>query len=151
MVCQRPAARDLGGRQETTMKKELDEALCHDFPLLYADRNESMKQSLMCFGFEVGDGWYGIIHELSEKLEAMIAAQPADKQHLFRALQVKEKFGTLRFYMTASTDEMNSAISHAEQLSAVTCADCGLPAQQEPRSGWWSTLCDRCAEDRDKR
>ena len=58
------------------MKKELDEQLCKDFPLLYADRCAPMNQSAMFWGFEVGDGWEPIMRRLSEKLEAMIAALP---------------------------------------------------------------------------
>jgi len=53
------------------VKKELDEALCKDFPLLYRDRNASMRSTCMCWGFP-GDGWEPIIRELSEKLEGMI-------------------------------------------------------------------------------
>lgn len=55
------------------MKKELDDKLCQDFPLLYTDRHASLKESLMPFGFECGDGWYELIYNLSIKLEAIIS------------------------------------------------------------------------------
>jgi hypothetical protein len=41
---------------------------------------------------------------ISTKLEADIAALPADEQPNYKASQVKEKFGTLRFYLTMGTD-----------------------------------------------
>jgi hypothetical protein len=43
------------------MRKELDEALCAKYPLVFKDRNENMMHTAMCWGFECGDGWYNII------------------------------------------------------------------------------------------
>ena len=46
------------------MKKELDEALCAKYPLIFADRNKPMTQTAMCWGFSCGDGWYNILDVL---------------------------------------------------------------------------------------
>ena len=46
------------------MKKELDEALCAKYPLIFRDRHENMQVTCMCWGFEHGDGWYNIIDVL---------------------------------------------------------------------------------------
>jgi hypothetical protein len=43
------------------MKKELDEALCAKYPLIFRDRHANMQTTAMCWGFECGDGWYNII------------------------------------------------------------------------------------------
>jgi hypothetical protein len=128
------------------MTPELDEALVRDFPNLYRDRNASMQVTCMCWGFP-GDGWEPLIRELSEKLETMILALPEDGRHHVRASQVKEKFGTLRFYMSAETDEMSAAIREAERKSAVTCEICGQPGKSR-EGGWILTLCDKCQEKR---
>ena len=50
------------------MRKELDEALCAKYPLIFRDRNENMQNTAMCWGFECGDGWYNIIDILCGKL-----------------------------------------------------------------------------------
>ena len=55
-----------------------------------------------------------------------------------RAAQVKEKFGTLRFYMTHSTEEMDKIIGDAVQQSASTCEICGRPGHPQ-RRGWLYT------------
>lgn len=60
-----------------------------------------------------------------------------------RASQVKEKFGTLRFYMTGSTDEMEAIITEAERRSAVTCEECGKPGKLVG-GGWVYTRCREC-------
>ena len=54
------------------MKKELDDKLVGEFPLLYKDRNASMQVTAMCWGFACGDGWFDIIWDLSSKLEPVI-------------------------------------------------------------------------------
>lgn len=46
------------------MRKELDEALCAKYPLIFADRNKPMTETAMCWGFECGDGWYNLIDVL---------------------------------------------------------------------------------------
>ena len=46
------------------MKRQLDEALCAKYPLIFKDRNADMRTTAMCWGFEVGDGWYNIIDVL---------------------------------------------------------------------------------------
>lgn len=60
-----------------------------------------------------------------------------------RAAQVKQKFGTLRFYMTSGTDEMYKLINEAEHKSARTCEECGLPGKLRT-TGWRVVNCDSC-------
>lgn len=126
------------------MKKELDEKLCTDFPNLFADRHASMKMTCMCWGFP-GDGWYGIIREAAEKLEPLIVAYRKENPDADfpRASQVKEKFGTMRFYMTMETDEMSKIIEDVENKSAETCEECGKKGKLRT-GGWLRTLCAKC-------
>jgi hypothetical protein len=56
--------------------------------------------------------------------------------------QVKEKYGTLRFYC-AGTAAIQKYIHLAERLSSVTCEDCGKPGKAND-SGWIPTQCDAC-------
>ena len=65
------------------------------------------------------------------------------------ASQVKEKFGTLRFYYYGGDDVVSGIERMAESMSAVTCETCGAPGV--PRSGGWiQTLCDTHAEGREE-
>jgi hypothetical protein len=129
------------------MNRKLDELLCQEFPLLYADRHADMRTTCMCWGFDVGDGWFSIILGLSRRLEELISALPEGERGGYRASQVKEKFGGLRFYMTGQTDEMDTLIDAAEDASLVTCERCGQPGK--PRnSGWIRTLCEKCDLER---
>ena len=54
--------------------------------------------------------------------------------------QVKEKFGTLRFYYSGGDDYIRGLVSMAESMSGVTCEECGKPGTQTP-GGWIKTVC----------
>jgi hypothetical protein len=65
------------------------------------------------------------------------------------ASQVKEKFGTLRFYYYGGDDIVSGIERMAESMTAVTCEKCGAPGK--PRSGGWiQTLCEEHAEGREE-
>jgi len=54
--------------------------------------------------------------------------------------QVKEKFGTLRFYYSGGDEYIAGLVSMAESMSGVTCEECGKPGTQTP-GGWIKTVC----------
>lgn len=62
------------------------------------------------------------------------------------AMQVKEKFGTLRFYYSGGDDIVRGIERMADSMSAVMCEECGAPGRSR-RGGWIRTLCDTHAEE----
>jgi hypothetical protein len=62
------------------------------------------------------------------------------------AAQVKEKFGTLRFYYDGGDDVIQGMVRMAESMSAVMCEDCGAPGRLREGS-WVRTLCDHHYEN----
>lgn len=85
-------------------------------------------------GFSVGPGWNDIILDLHKQL---LKENPD-----YAILQVKEKFGTLRYYTNRMTSEGQLAIAQAENFSGVTCEECGRPGSLRDDDGWIVTLCD---------
>lgn len=76
-----------------------------------------------------------------------------------KVVQVKEKFGTLRFYyafpegevVDAPTKELvSSLIRAAERLSSVMCDVCCGPGKYRNDRSWVRTLCDEHAAKRDE-
>jgi len=128
------------------MKQELDEKLTMDFPILYQDRNEDMTKTCMCWGFP-GDGWYLLIRELSEKIENY---NRKNKNNPVIAVQVKEKFGGLRFYVGSAPSWIHDLISEAEEKSYTICEFCGEKGKLRSDLGWIITLCDACYIERKK-
>ncbi len=253
------------------MRKELQDKLFSEFPLLYGDRTKSMQVTLMCWGISCSDGWFDLLYEASKKMEPVIQkikeknkqsdcytcgckyyehrSMPSGERlcrviHRFpyvvsghsrgvcipqwkrdmiqawtnewnykkpgkskvsrngrfkrllkifgrllkddwkytkyrwlarrlykyinrglgllykaglhykkpcycntyesfypRAVQVKEKYGTLRFYMSHCNDEIDEAIRTAEDKSETTCETCGSTGELR-NTGWLVTLCD---------
>lgn len=121
------------------MKRELDEALVKDFPMLYRDRYADMRTTAMCWGFECGDGWEPLIRDLSAKITRLAKLEGIE----VHASQIKEKYGTLRFYTTNSSDLIEDIIAYAEHRSAYICEVCGKDGELND-SGWLSVRCEEC-------
>lgn len=144
------------------MKQELDQLLCEKYPKMMVNRDKSMMETCMCWGFECGDGWFTILDQLMGNIQHHIdwkekqrgwairfnsTAPPEDMRPVPDVIpqvtldQVKEKFGTLRFYYQGGDDEISGMVRMAESMSAVTCEQCGNPGTTGGQ-GWISTLCE---------
>lgn len=101
------------------------------------------------WGFEHGDGWSPLISMLCARLDAILQTCPGA---CLNVLQVKEKFGTLRFYyeLSGASDEVADAIDEAVELataaSASLCERCGCKGVtvQKNSKGWFSNVCADC-------
>ena len=175
------------------MKTELQQKIFDKYPKIFGDRTKPMTETCMCWGLEVGDGWYDLIDILCEALTntytTSIELDEEDGKRLgiesynfnekssyyftieppqVKASQVKEKFGTLRFYHyfehnkdviflleTGKYPQLKEAcdrfsnyvdgiIHFAEIASGRTCEATGqsgeLHASGGTRSGWLKTL-----------
>jgi len=121
------------------VNEALSKKLFDDFPRLYRNRHESSMQR----GFECGDGWFELIYKLSQDIETVareIGLQP-DSPDWPMCRQVKEKLGTIRFYVFNCHDERISAlIDSAYEQSCKTCEYCGKPGVLVTDGGI-ATLC----------
>jgi len=79
----------------------------------------------IAFGFECGDGWFDILLDFSKKMQAYFDTQSENFIKSVYAVQIKEKFGFLRIYLTAENDVVSSYIKEAMQRSRTTCEVCG--------------------------
>jgi hypothetical protein len=119
------------------MKPEYESYLLKKFPKLYTGvdiNNKDAKHPFELFGFECGDGWFRLILWLSRYLQDYIDKQnswaekyPDTHQKVDQVVvaQVKEKFGTLRFYTDGGNERTQSVISFAEYLSGYICETTG--------------------------
>jgi hypothetical protein len=172
------------------MKTELQEKIFNKYPKIFGDRTKPMTETCMCWGLEVGDGWYDLIDVLCEALTntytTSLELDEEDGKRLgvepyidrdgkasyyfkveppqVKASQVKEKYGTLRFYHYLEFDEaiisllesekypdlqktidrfsnyVDGIIHFAETASGRTCEITGQPGELHAtggtRSGW---------------
>lgn len=152
------------------MREDLDNQLCSKYPKIFADRNAPMIQTCMCWGFSCGDGWYQILDSLCGQIQNHIDwshknhawdvkwnnENPEDLRDVREpvpqvvAIQVKEKFGGLRFYYDGGDEQIHGMVRMAESWAAVTCEECGQPGKLRT-GGWMRTLCDVHEEQRQQR
>jgi hypothetical protein len=126
------------------MKHKLDEALVKDFPLTFA-RNPTGKEPWSMFGFECSDGWEPSIRKTAEKLEPLIKAAiekdpEAHEYGYYRTSQLKEKYGTGRWYLSSGTEEMHNLVEAWEEETATICEQCGKLGAIRGH-GWLYTAC----------
>ena len=99
-------------------------------------------------GIAVGKGWFNILNMMCRNIQSHIDWKPEVPQ--VKVLQVKEKFGTLRFYYEGGDEYIHGLTSMAEAMSEVTCEDCGVPGTLR-QDGWMHVTCDPCEDSRQER
>jgi hypothetical protein len=89
---------------------------------------------------ECGPGWDQLIDPLIERCHALGGVVD----------QIKEKFGTLRFYYTETGPasdtlwaEFQDMVNEAERHSHHTCEMCGARGYGMIKGGWHKTLCSK--------
>lgn len=121
---------------------------------------QSVNNSLMSFGFECDDGWFQLLWNLCEEVEKQLEKEldPKDvtkallnNDHGFEVLQVKEKFGGLRFYTNAASPEIYTLIDKAENKSYKICETCGHEGENIQISGWYKVICKECKKKVDEK
>jgi hypothetical protein len=150
------------------MSPELDNKLCSKYPELFQDRNGSPQNTAMCWGFECADGWFSLIESICEYLmgdvnrlkdriqsvyykdeerDAMRLELAEAEKNIPVVMQVKEKFGGLRFYVHGATEKQFDYIYFAEHLSYKVCEDCGtMKDVMSYDISWIRTLCPEHAD-----
>jgi len=122
----------------------------------------------MCWGIECGDGWYDLIDALCADIQNEVDNEIRQQGYKIKrgdlkpedalpeedmqvvAVQVKEKFGGLRFYVSRETDRVAGMISMAESMSLRICETCGNPGRPN-KQGWITTMCTTCRDAYEKK
>ena len=125
------------------MKPELTQKLYDKYPSLFRGKDESVMTNLMPFGLECGDGWYSIVDQTCAHL-----LQLADYEGNYpKFMQIKEKFGGLRMYLTEYTELQYIIVNYAEKQSYNICETCGEDGHIRSSKYWIHTLCDKHAHE----
>jgi len=137
------------------MNKELTAQLAEKYPAIFKELGGDPTKTCMSWehgGISCGDGWYDLLDKLCG-----FCQWHTDKNGYGQVVaeQVKEKFGSLRFYYRiedtptmrehARDGVLEGAISFAECLSATICEGCGKPGTMNTK-GWMYCACDECKE-----
>lgn len=157
------------------MNKLLEDYLVKKYPKILKDVGGDPKVTCMAWGVAVNDGWFFLLNSLLGTIQNYIdnhnngvekwgkeleekakTDSTIDKSRYTPipqvvALQIKEKFGGLRFYTSGGNDTTEGMIAFAEALSYRICEDCGIMNELvnlNPK-GWLRTTCPFCTEDKE--
>lgn len=128
------------------MTEKLQNKLYKKFNKIFTQKENSLR----C-GIECDDGWYELIYNLCEKIQAYINKVECPQ---VIAIQIKEKFGSLRFYIVFDIDPLNEdaavddihwsaiydMINAASMESLKTCEVTGGHGTLSKRGNWLKTL-----------
>ena len=134
---------------------------------LYDAFERGMKTSYpeLCtnIGYEIGPGWYGLVGTLIGQIHAHVKGNNCFRERLLKdnhqklpipeymewptIVQIKEKFGALRFYCDGTDKYIDGLIDMAETMSTQICEKCGNVGHVR-KGGWLVTLCDKHYQER---
>ena len=128
------------------MTEKLQNKLYKKFNKIFTKKELSLR-----WGVECDDGWYELIYSLCEKIQAYIDKVKCQQ---VIAIQIKEKFGSLRFYIYFDIDLLNkedavydahysviqTIIDKASEQSLKTCEVTGGHGVLHKRGTWLKTL-----------
>ena len=96
------------------MKKELQDKLFEKYPKIFRQKDLPSTETCMCLGITCGDGWYDIIDLLCFRIQNYV---DSCNRKQIEAVQVKSKFGSLKFYTNSDDPFVCGMISFAESMS----------------------------------
>lgn len=133
---------------------EENKELCRKYPWLYP-RNVWTDEPVEDYDYsytlldDMPSGWcIAFGKQMCEEINNVL--KKADWVNKYRIIQIKEKFGSLRWYDSTVpaeiSDEIQNIIDKYEEISAKTCISCGKPATRIS-TGWICPWCDDCSKE----
>lgn len=104
------------------------------------------REPFAMFGFECGEGWYTNLAQLLDHIDRYLTHKYKAVPEGFQIVQIKEKFGGLRFYVNGADDVIHELIRFTENLCDRTCEFCGSNQNIMRSKGWIITACKNCTE-----
>ena len=96
--------------------------------------------------WEVPIGWENsFIPDMCEEILQELEKNGIDPKD-YEVIQVKEKFGSLRWYYSNGLKSIDEIINRYTLISETTCCGCGKPATLISK-GWICPWCDDCAKE----
>jgi hypothetical protein len=131
------------------MTPQLDSKLAENYPKIFGKLGYT----------ECSDGWYDIIDVLCWQIQNYVdhkirnSQMTEEEQQNLQAVavQVKSKFGGLRFYVYGGDETIDGMIRMAEAMSYRVCEYCSNKARQQNNDGWIHTACSSCFDNRIQR
>ena len=125
------------------MNEILTQKLYKKYPHFFKQKYLPMNQTAMCWGIDCCDAWYDLLDKTVSKIVKVCPKATAS--------QVKEKFATLRIYMSGSNDRAEKIVDEACSKSSRICEICGRKGKTIEIDHWFFALCPICTREVKKR
>lgn len=123
------------------VKQPID-ILIEKYPLVFETMSKETYNDLP-------SGWYGLLDKVCSTVEQYLTEEKQkNSDTVFEVLQIKEKFGGLRFYYTVQTNNeilfknIQTVIDKAEDDSYGICQITGRPGALCKKGWYFMTLCE---------
>ena len=100
---------------------------------------------------EIQEGWCDIVWNVSGVIQRHLDQRiPEELRDQIYFKQIKQKFGSIRIYVSHTTPYIDGAIAMAEEMSCTICEVCGQLGSFRNIKNWFITLCDKHFEEKEK-
>lgn len=91
--------------------------------------------------FECKEGWSEIIYDMCHLIQYVVDTDPLCEQVV--AIQVKEKFGSLRFYYYGGNARVRNLVEAYSHKTKTICEVCGSEGTMLKEDYWLRVRCDK--------
>ena len=122
------------------MKEELENKLYKAYPKIFPQKG---------MGIACGSGWYALLDALCVSIQGYTDGRKNIGKEVAQveAVQVKEKFGGLRFYYHGGDKCIEGMVWLAEAMAPRICEWCGTTVGVKTSGKrWLRSLCEKCAK-----
>ena len=129
--------------------RQIRKALIEDYPYLHprdvhGNLIEDYDFDYLEGELDLPEGWFDLFLQCCEDLKAPL--EKAGLLYSFKFLQIKEKFGGMRIYVSNDIEEVRDILAKYEFISRQVCCVCGKPATALTK-GWVCPCCDEHFEE----
>jgi len=129
--------------------KEYNKELVERFPFLLP-RNVWTDEIVEEYDYEytlldeMPNGWrLAFGEQMCQEIMEVLEQTPYKDE--YRIMQIKEKYGSLRWYSAPAPREVQEIVHKYEEISGLLCIRCGAPAEYITK-GWINPLCGECTQ-----
>lgn len=120
--------------------------LCMKYPILIPHNDEEFYYEYTQLDF-FPIGWKNAFGEQwAKEVQEAINKMPINFQKDAYIMDIKEKWGQLRIFLSVCSEELEEVLQKYEKLSESVCMQCGK-SKTRGFGGWFSYLCKDCEQE----
>ena len=120
--------------------------LCMEYPILAPKNDDEWQYEYTMLDFFPAGHKKAFGEQWAKEVQAAINKMPINVQKDAYIMDIKEKWGQLRIFLSVCSEELEEVLQKYEKLSESVCMQCGK-SKTRGFGGWFSYLCDDCEQE----